>query len=491
MIKKIKQAPLHSFLFILFFILNGYAENFGYVTIKSCATLLGVYFISTLLIFLLLNLLLRDWSKAGILTSTTLFFYLFFGIGYDFLTDTFPNSFINKYSFLIPFILGLQLVMFFVLRKKSVSTKVTQFLNYLFALFIITSLFSLFFLKQIRSKPDANFVINERKTTDIKSKPDIYIILLDGYAGESALIEQFNFTNSEFIRSLEEMDFKYFPRSNSNYNYTPYSTASTLNIQYLDSKKASNVRRTGNKYATELINNSSVINFFEQEGYKFYNHSIFKTSQQASPTGGSFVPTNTKLITGTTFLTRFERDVLLNIATRYNIEWYLSERMFSTLRDNEKLIKLTYEVAKKTNNASPKIIYTHLLMPHHPYYYDQNNNLRTFSELNKLPLNDTKAYLDYLKYCNKQILDLIDHIIKHSSKKPIIALFSDHGFRYDSPGYKKEFSFSNFIAIHNSSEIYSGYSDTLNNVNLFREILNNEFDQSLPILPNETFYISF
>ena len=69
---------------------------------------------------------------------------------------------------------------------------------------------------------------------DHENRPDIYYIILDGYAREDTLRDLYDFDNTDFINSLNALGFVVANKSISNYATTELSIASTLNMQYID-----------------------------------------------------------------------------------------------------------------------------------------------------------------------------------------------------------------------------------------------------------------
>lgn len=140
--------------------------------------------------------------------------------------------------------------------------------------------------------------------------------------------------------------------------------------------------------------------------------------------------------------------------------------------------------------TSPKVVYTHLLMPHYPYYYNESGEMHPFDTLRKSSLENTGQYLSYLQYANKQVIALADHILSHSPAPPVIVLLSDHGYRHYTTSSDPSNNFSSLFSVH-----FAGYSghlpDSTSNVNFFRILLNNEFKQALPLLKDNRFFIDF
>jgi len=94
-----------------------------------------------------------------------------------------------------------------------------------------------------------------------------------------------------------------------------------------------------------------------------------------------------------------------------------------------------------------------------------------------------------LKYSNRKLLELIDHIRKNSPRPPVIILMSDHGFRQLPEGSDQKYYFMNLNAVYLPNGNYAGFYDGMSNVNQFRVILNSQFNQKLPLLKDSTSFL--
>ena len=73
----------------------------------------------------------------------------------------------------------------------------------------------------------------ERAVSVLGYNPDIYLIVLDGYAREDVLRQHYKFDNSAFLDGLRGRGFQVSGASTANYNWTFLSLASFLNMDYL------------------------------------------------------------------------------------------------------------------------------------------------------------------------------------------------------------------------------------------------------------------
>jgi len=128
-------------------------------------------------------------------------------------------------------------------------------------------------------------------------------------------------------------------------------------------------------------------------------------------------------------------------------------------------------------------------MPHYPYYYDSIGKPTPENQLGVNHNPNKKAYIGYLIYANKKLLDLIDHIFSHSQNPPIVILMGDHGFREFTEKTDAKYYFMNLDAIYFPDRNYSKFYDSLSLVNQFRIILNSQFNQHLPLLKDSTSFL--
>jgi hypothetical protein len=322
---------------------------------------------------------------------------------------------------------------------------------------------------------------------DTCSRPDIYLIILDGYSGNTALRKKFAFDNSRFENELRRKGFYVAANSFSNYNYTPFSLASMLNMTYLDLNMKT--KGPGNlNYAYRMIRESSVIRFLDKNNYKFYNYSIFDIKDRQAIHSDDFISTGTKLITSQTFLSRVWKDILFNINTGiWDIRFLQKRITYSHLHNNNEFISLTLNAAKTQERS--KFVYTHLMMPHYPYYFNSKGSPLPLDSLVEGKQYSKRNYVEYLQYCNSRIIEMCDSIFKFSAAPPIILLAGDHGFRYFQEQDSRQYYFNNLCAVHLPSGNYSGFYDSISLVNLFPVILNTQFQQRFPVQKDSTIFL--
>lgn len=483
------KSPFFLFLLPVFFVLHGFMQNYNFVPVKDAVLLTGMYLGFSFLLSILFRFFLKDFTKANLVAVCIMSMHFFFGSFHDFLKNTAPNSFAVKYSFLIPaaFALLLLLVVFLKKRKKSL-TKITGYLNLLLLVLIVIDIM-LLSSKIINGKKEKAHILPAGISACVDCpKPDIYFIIADEYIGNSTLKEQFSFDNSEFIQQLANRGFYTIPYSSSNYNYTPFSIASTLKMNYLDLKSDYKKFKPDLALCYETIRNNDFLSFLFYHGYRLHNYSIFDFEGQPARTEETFLAAKTKLITSQTFLSRFNKEIRFNFITRWKSKSELKRHTYTVLNNNNNIYNLTKKITEQ-KLREPKFVFSHLHIPHYPYYFDKDGKENPYGALMEGEQGNKKLYIGYLQYGNKKYLELIDNILKHAEKPPVIILMGDHGFRHLRHYTEKKYIYLNHVSIYLPGKKYASFTDSLTNVNFFRTILNTQFGQHLPMLKDSIIYI--
>jgi hypothetical protein len=470
-----------------FFVLHGFTENYDFIPVKDAFLLTGIYLGSSLLLSLLCWLLYRNFTKANLAALYLIAFNFFFGSIHDGLKKIFPESFVTKYTFILPAAALLFIILLVVLKKrKTPLLKLTYYLNVLLIVLLLAD--TALLTSKIMTKKKTSYSLPEGFDACASCpKPDIYFILADEYAGNTELKELFQFDDSAFLNRLSTLNFYTIPESRSNYNYTPFSVASILNMNYLD-LKGKDRAKLDLTYSYAAIRDNNLLRFLRYHEYDFYNYSVFDFEGQPARVRETFLPVKTRLITAQTFLHRFDKEIRFNLVSRWKSKKNQEILTYANKNNNKNIYELTWKLAEQ-KASSPKFVYSHLMMPHYPYYFDKKGKEQAFESLQEGNQGNKAAYIEYLQYANKKILALVEHIQKSSASPPIIILMGDHGFRHFNKPVDTKYYFLNLASVYLPSKNYSGFNDSLTGVNFFRTILNTAFNQQLPYLKDSTSYL--
>ena len=484
----LKTKPIYVYLLSVFFVVHGFVENFDFIPLTDAVLLTATYLLATVVLVLLFWLLYRNFSKACLVTFLIMSFHFFFGSVHDFLKNLFPALFLSKYSFILSLAFILLVTSFVAIKTMAEPRllKITAYLNFLIVLLLLID-GGLLASKLVFENHKATALSKQFTKCDACAKPDVYFILADEYAGDAELKDIFHFDNSEFEAQLRNMGFHVLNSSYSNYNYTPFSMASILNMDYLHLKDTTHMG-VDLAYCYQQIKNSSLVNFFQANGYQFYNYSVFNFEHQPAPVRETFLPVRTRLITSQTFLSRVQRDLWFHSITFFKSKKSARDLTYYNKQNNQIIYDLTRQIAKQ-KTTTPKFVYSHLMMPHYPYYYNKDSKELPFDRLVEGNQVHQSDYIGYLQYSNKKLFELINKIKKSSAAPPIIVLMGDHGFRHFIEPVARKYHFLNFAAVYFPSQNYSTLRDSCSSVNFFREILNSQFSQHLERLKDSTIYL--
>jgi hypothetical protein len=480
---------LHPFLFALFPILFFYSQNKGELELSVVVKPILLSGILTLMVIFLFSFFLkRNLQKSSFATSFLLI--LFFSFGH-----ILPS--VRKLPMaewlLLTFFVAVYAVLFVWIRKRNIKLNVAnKFLSIVGAILLLNTLFSI--ARDYQSyKGEANLTSTE-ETLDTGRKdinpddPDIYYIVLDRYANNATLKEEYNFDNSGFTDYLEQKDFFVSYESFANYPKTNLSLASTLNmkhITYLTEELGKSNSNT--KIAFELLYNNEVVRFLKQRGYDF----IYMGGWWGPTQKNDYADYNFNLFTGAN---EFNRELLKTTAVRPFVAEDKTKRQ-NIIYKFDKLVEMP------SFGEKPKFIFVHMFMPHYPYLFDSDCESVKDTEGE----NENKRYLDQLKCTNKFVINTIDKILADSSKTPVIIIQSDEGpFKYDEmrrSGEGVDWTKASDKAVRVHMRILNAYYlpntdysttqlyDGISPVNSFRALFNYYFDTNFDLLPDKSYFI--
>lgn len=490
MLETLKRVPLFVPLLSIFFVLHGVLENFGFIPVMDAFILIIVYSCGTLLVGAIAWLILRNIRRAAILTAAIMAFYFFYEAFIQWMTRHFPHRFFTTNGFLLSFGLGLLIAVFLVVKKgRGTFSRLYMFLNVLLIIYIVTDAGGL--IVKALHPPVNPLSVKDEGTPPCGTcaKPNVYFLLFDEYAGSLALKEQYHFDN-DLDSFLLRQGFHINGRSRSNYNLTPFSMASVLNMAYIEGiKEPLHIVSQDYTNTSQLIRDSRVVRIFSAEGYAIKNYSIFDLAGHPAPAWQSFLPLKSRLITARTMGQRLERHWNSLVIRDLGIRHFVVQDYMKYAASNEEFLTAVASEADH-NDGRPKFIYAHFMMPHFPYLFDSLGRRKSDREIyEERSTNPSSAYLGYVRYTNRRLEPLLASI-RRNDPGAVIILCGDHGYRGWANRQNPTLQFHNLNAVYFPDHDYSRWNDSTAFVNQFRIVFDQLFHAEFPLLRDSTVLLS-
>jgi len=482
--KLLREQPLFFFLFPVLFYLLGYTEYGHYIRLSQIGMPILVFSILVVIIYLISKRVFIYHRKAALISI------FLFGIGYCFFGDIkaalnqSPLPFLSKYPVMLLLLLGTPVVTYLWLRvRNKITDSLVEYVNYLTILLCVMQLVFIYQRKDtfVSSVKPISF-----SATAVTTKPDIYLVVFDAYPGQISLKDYFQFDNSPTIQHLRDNGYFVPDTFQSNYNLTIGSMNSEFNMQYVNSK-ALYPWNHFNLYLKSFraIRDAHLILFLQQQHYRIVNNSIFELGNTPQQFEFPILKKGLDAI----HLKMLHQQLWRHFSWIVNKGKWKNDFLFRRgyLRGhllNQDILKAT--LAPK-QDKSPQFMYSHVVMPHDPYFTDSTGKLLDFDHITAFRDTFRTFFIDYLKYTNQRLRNLADSLVS-MHPDAIIILQSDHGWR-QYPEAKRHLMYNNFLAIHLPDSAYQQLQPLHSNVNLFRILLNHYFDQRLPLLPDSSFYV--
>jgi hypothetical protein len=513
-----KDILFHPWLFALIPIIGLFENNQDIATAYYLPKPIIIALLSTSVLFFIINIFIKNKYKSSVVSSIIIisfFYYYSFSDIFFVLNSYLAQGLIFYQSLaLVVYVSTLISLGFVVANSTHKFDNTNKLLNFFASVILVLQLFNIAnyqyqhkgsIIDQINFK-DQQLGENSESAKggpalggkNTNNLPDVYYIILDGYARQDVLKDIYNYDNSDFINFLKEKGFFVADRSTSNYNQTFLSLASALNINYLDNLTAEVGPESNDRTALkELIGNYMVADFFKEAGYT--------TVSLQSTWVGTYK--------------NFKADVyLVNNIRQNSFDVLLIKKtpllLFSSGTQERDMAMYQEAVLDKipeiASIEAPTFSYIHLLSPHPPFIFEADGNIMAGV---KICMNDEdgsqyfdscsggmekyqEQYVGQLSYLNKRFENIINKILATSKTPPIIILQSDHG-----PGSMLDWdSLENSNTVERMSILNAYYVPeetkkvlypSITPVNTFRVLFNSVFGANFEILEDKNYFATW
>ena len=489
-------------------VLHLFSINIAELSFSEILRSLFVSFLLSLIVLLVVQLFLRDWRRASLVSSLFIFLFFVFGDAAVWVSEQFGLGPARANLLTLAFVVFLVLIWIWLVQKRIRDiASVNLYFNLLAVLFFLNSGFQ---VSRYLFVNGSSLGIRERVQAAVvetsQGHPDIYYIILDGYGRQDILEALYEFDNSSFLNDLSARGFYVAHESSSNYIQTMLSLSSSLNMDYLQTLKADGTEIENRGNLIDLVENNKVRTILAQNGYELISfHNEYKAT---IPSAEIYYDDSQSVLVYP--LTAFESIL---------IDHSLARVLAHVSPLNKALIEMPYDTHRRyILSAFEKLqevpaldgnyfVYAHIIAPHPPFVFDEEGEVVTHDT--PFTLNDANYYMrDHsqksyiagyrrqIQYVNTLVLETIDAILRRSTTPPIIIIQGDHG-----PGAHLHWgSLENTIpaerfgilnAYYFPDQEYALLYPSISPVNSFRVLFNQFFDANYALLPDRHYYSSW
>jgi hypothetical protein len=326
------------------------------------------------------------------------------------------------------------------------------------------------------------------KANDVKRKPNVYWIMLDGYSRADLLKYLVDFDNSDFVNKLRSHDFWVGEQNTSNYTSTKTSISTTLNMDYYI--PVGETLRS-ELWTLKLTGFNNVVSRFKALGYQYY-HVEFGSVNLSTRCGGSEDLCITGKQSDDAILSESEIG-LLKLTPLFPVMRRLGFGLLGiSLIDPKDIFDKLRQL--RPFRTKPFFLYGHILSPHTPNRYSESCTRRPTVDWNVADryLNPevVSGYVRDVQCLNHEVIEGVTEILKNDKSNPIIIIQSDHGspLLVQDPDSFYLAGFANLSAMHFPPGCRQKIHDTISSVNTFRLVFSCIEGRDIPLLPDRHFW---
>jgi hypothetical protein len=496
MLKKssiLDRKAFYPLLWSLYPILILFSNNLDQVSVDVVWRPLILSLAVTVLLLYFLHWRLHDWERAASITTLIIVLFYSYGHVYNLLEkQQIFGMILGRHRLLLPLWVAIGFILMIgIIRWRQRGVEWRRAMNLLAIILVgwigvqitIHTLRGLQIQKEIKQTAPVN---DAKLIKSDRGVPDVYYIILDGYARQDVLKDEYGLDNRPFLRQLETIGFVIPPCTLSNYAWTPSSLSSSFQMDYLEG--FSSVQQVGDEHIDyrvfqEYIAHSPVRENFENLGYQFV---AFETGWPFTEIADAdlYIERHKNPLERysasnglTAFETTLSRTTLLLPLTELKTVWLNSLPISIRSPEEQHYDRLKFvmtELEKLPDVVpSPKFVFVHLVSPHAPYVFDVNGN---YSDIGA----EEVGYPNAIRYLDKWFLEFAQKLINSSAVAPIIIVQGDHGW------YK-----GNRLAILNAYYLPEDGEkfiyDFITPVNSFRILFNHYFGGTYPLLEDRSY----
>jgi hypothetical protein len=416
-------ALLPALLFAAHPVLTLFEQNQTELPLSVIWSPLAVTFVATAVLYGVMMLVFKSWTKAGALTALAVLAFFYF--------DTFKGD-VSALNLANGWVLVLWLALCAVVAVLVARTR-RRLGTLMLGLGIAAAVMAVVPATRIASyqyrhpavaASDPRLWATDplRPPRTAAKRPDIYVIIPDDYARADVLRRYFHYDNRAFAAELKRRKFMISQQARSPYSDSESNIAAELNMGYLDGlgrilgKKSEDVRPL-----KTMMEDNRASRLAKAVGYRW----VHLDSDEVTFAGGN--PGISSVATPDSFTSLWlEKSVLREFGGRFGFNDSATDERF---RRN---IRSSFSrLDGIPSQPGPKFVVFHTLVPHDPYIFGERGQPVTFPSTADEVIHSRMAmpyYLQQLRFVERELLETIDTIRARSKEPPVVVIESDEGF---------------------------------------------------------------
>jgi hypothetical protein len=319
------------------------------------------------------------------------------------------------------------------------------------------------------------------------ARPDIYLILLDGYARADALQQVFGLDEGPFLSALESRGLTVSAKATTQYATTVQVLMAMFNMRLLADIPRLQPVFTGTSTEVvealthEIVEDNPLFDSLYSLGYEIDN----VTSGFADV---SIRTADHQYSSGTlneVELGMLSRSILGDLVDVVAPDLISSQQRTRILRN----LSTASELAEN-RPGHPRFVFVHVPSPHPPWVFNADGSPRQVTNIENIYADDPAGtgltedqlkagYSGAVQAIQGPVLDTIDSIERSSAEPPVIILFGDHGSWVGARPGDDRLRFLPLLAAKVPG-VERPFADDEALVNVFPDLLNEKFGQSVP-----------
>jgi hypothetical protein len=272
-----RNYPLYPLLFAMYPVFFLYSINMDETPFVDILAPLAICVISTLLLYALLQIFIKDKQRTAIIVSLVLFVILAHGHlnGLHGPIKELTGFYTSKDKILLFQGIIFTLGTFYALKAKESLATATKFLSYFSLALLVACGFTIgsFAVNKAAhaSKREKIVKRNDHLAPILQGqKPDVYYMIFDAYPRADIIERHLKGSNQPFIKALEKRGFYVASKSCSNYPRTFLSLSSSLNFKYVNYlEKGNRDKKKDYSGFTDLLGDHELQRQMKGMGYKY------------------------------------------------------------------------------------------------------------------------------------------------------------------------------------------------------------------------------